>query len=79
MGREEDTPWLVVCHPFPQADEPLMTGTDWQTLLVHSNTLVAFSEVKGPGKGVHQNGWQTMVNTLKHGMHTTTHSIWKRG
>lgn len=56
-----------------------MTGTDWQTLLVHSNALVAFSEVKDPGKGVYQNRPWLIQENMEHAIHTTTQSIWKTG
>lgn len=43
-----DSPRLVICHPFPQADEPLVTGLHRESFLIHSNALVALGKVQRP-------------------------------
>lgn len=42
------SPWLVVRHPLPQTDEPLVSGVDRQSVPVHQDSLVTFSEVQRP-------------------------------
>ena len=42
------SPWLVVCHPFTQTDESLVSSVDRRAVSVHQDSLMTFGEVQRP-------------------------------
>ena len=43
-----DSPGIIVSHPLPQGDEPLVPGLDWQSIFVYSYALVSLGEIQSP-------------------------------
>lgn len=53
-----NSPRLVVGHPFAQTDESLMPGVDRQSVPVHQDALMTFSEVQGPETPIDIKTWK---------------------